>query len=321
MVLDRINSPADLKGLNARELAQLASEIRQYLVKTVSENGGHLASSLGVVELTIVLHRIFNSPEDKIIWDVGHQCYAHKLLTGRKDSFSTLRQYHGISGFPVREESPHDAFGAGHAGTSVSAALGMALARDMRGLKNHVVAVIGDGSIGAGMALEAINHAGHLGTKIIVVLNDNGMSISPSIGAMARVLNQVRFDPRYESAKSTAKRTITRLPFGESAWTLSKRIKSRSRKRPPAQHLLGAVRLHLPGPGRRAQYHRARGSAKPRPRFRVRADPGTRAHPEGQGPRPGRGRCRQVPRGVPQRAATPPTFLLTAGSSGTPSAG
>jgi 1-deoxy-D-xylulose-5-phosphate synthase len=227
MVFKKVNSPADLKSLSGRELTELASEIREYLIKTVSENGGHLASSLGVVELTIALHRIFNSPEDKIIWDVGHQCYAHKLLTGRKDSFSTLRQYHGISGFPVREESAHDTFGAGHAGTSVSAALGMALARDLRGLKNHIVAVIGDGSICAGMALEAINHAGHLGAKIIVVLNDNGMSISPSVGAVARVLNQVRFDPRYESAKNTAKRTITRLPFGQSAWKLSKRVKSR----------------------------------------------------------------------------------------------
>jgi 1-deoxy-D-xylulose-5-phosphate synthase len=227
MVLDRINSPADLKGLSVQELARLASEIREYLVKTVSANGGHLASSLGVVELTIVLHRIFNSPDDKIIWDVGHQCYAHKLLTGRKDTFSTLRQYQGISGFPVREESPHDVFGAGHAGTSISAALGMAVARDLRGLKNNVIAIIGDGSIGAGMALEAINHAGHLGTKIIVVLNDNGMSISPSVGAVARILNQVRFDPRYESAKNTATRTITHLPFGHSVLKMGKQIKSR----------------------------------------------------------------------------------------------
>jgi 1-deoxy-D-xylulose-5-phosphate synthase len=225
-VLKGVNSPADLKALAGRELPALAAEIREFLVTTVSENGGHLASSLGVVELTIALHRVFNSPVDKIVWDVGHQCYAHKLLTGRKDAFGTLRQYRGISGFPVRGESPHDAFGAGHAGTSISAALGMALGRDLRGGKHHVIAIIGDGSIGAGMALEAINHAGHLGTKIIVVLNDNGMSISPSIGAVARLLNQVRFDPRYESAKSTAKRTITRLPFGESAWKLSKRVKS-----------------------------------------------------------------------------------------------
>jgi 1-deoxy-D-xylulose-5-phosphate synthase len=225
-VLTRVNSPADLKKLSYRELPVLASEIREFLIRTVSANGGHLASSLGVVELTIALHRVFNSPEDKIIWDVGHQCYAHKLLTGRKESFATLRQYGGISGFTVRGESPHDAFGAGHAGTSVSAALGMALARDLRGQHNHVIAVIGDGSIGNGMALEAINHAGHLRTKIIVVLNDNGMSISPSVGAVARLFNQLRFDPRLESAKSTARKTITRLPFGESAWKLSKRVKS-----------------------------------------------------------------------------------------------
>src|SRR4030042_7093705 len=197
-VLERVTPPADLKGLSSRELPALAAEIREFLVRTVSANGGHLASSLGVVELTIALHRIFNSPEDKIIWDVGHQCYAHKLLTGRKENFSTLRQYKGISGFPVHGESPHDAFGAGHAGTSVSAARGMALARDLRGEKNHVIAVIGDGSIGTGMALEAINHAGHLGKKIIVVLNDNGMSISPSVGAVAKLLEPGRFDPREE---------------------------------------------------------------------------------------------------------------------------
>jgi 1-deoxy-D-xylulose-5-phosphate synthase len=224
--LDKVTSPADLKALHSRDLPALAAEIREFLIRTVSENGGHLASSLGVVELTIALHRVFNSPEDKIIWDVGHQCYAHKLLTGRRDSFATLRKYQGISGFTVRGESPHDAFGAGHAGTSISAALGMALARDRLGKKHHVIAVIGDGSIGAGMAMEAINHAGDLGTKVIVVLNDNGMSISPSIGAVSRLFNQVRFDPRYESAKSTAKKTITRLPFGQSAWKLSKRVKS-----------------------------------------------------------------------------------------------
>ncbi len=226
-ILKRVNSPADLKGLNDRELPGLASEIREFLVQTVSENGGHLASSLGVVELTIALHRVFNSPEDKIIWDVGHQCYAHKMLTGRKEAFSTLRQYRGISGFPVRGESPHDAFGAGHAGTSVSAALGMVLARDLLKQKYHVVAIIWDGSLGAGMALEAINHAGHLRKKLIVVLNDNGMSISPSIGAVARLLNHVRFDPKYESAKSAARKTIARLPLGRFAWRWTKQVKSR----------------------------------------------------------------------------------------------
>jgi 1-deoxy-D-xylulose-5-phosphate synthase len=225
-VLDRIESPADLKGLTQAELEELAAEIRELLIQTVSLNGGHLASSLGVVELTIALHRVFNSPEDKIVWDVGHQSYPHKLLTGRKRNFVTLRQFDGLSGFPVRSESPHDAFGAGHAGTSVSAALGMALARNLNKMSYHAIAVIGDGSLGTGMALEAVNHAGHLGTKLIVVLNDNGMAISPSIGAVSRLLNQVRFDPRYEFAKQVGRKTVTRLPFGETAWALSKRVKS-----------------------------------------------------------------------------------------------
>lgn len=225
-LLDKINSPADLRGLTPAELEHLAAEIRDLLIQTVSKNGGHLASSLGVVELTIALHRVFNSPDDKIVWDVGHQSYAHKLLTGRREQFATLRQYNGLSGFPVRTESPHDAFGAGHAGTSVSAALGMAIARDMNGMSHQVVAVIGDGSLGAGMAFEAINHVGHLGNKLIVVLNDNGMSISPSVGAVSTLLNQVRFDPMYEFAKKEAKKRVTRLPLGGLAWTLSKRIKS-----------------------------------------------------------------------------------------------
>lgn len=226
-LLERINRPSELKKLAYPELEQLSAEIREEMVRTVSANGGHLASSLGAVELTLALHRVFDSPEDKIVWDVGHQSYSHKLLTGRRGRFSTLRQYGGLSGFPARSESPHDAFGAGHAGTSVSAALGMALARDLAGKKHHVVAVIGDGSIGSGMAFEAINHAGHLGARMTVVLNDNGMSISPSVGVFARLLNQARFDPRYESAKRRMKKTVASLPFGDSAWELSRQIKSR----------------------------------------------------------------------------------------------
>ncbi len=223
-ILDQINSPDDLKQLKQSQLTQLASEIRQLLITTVSQNGGHLASNLGVVELTIALHRVFHSPDDKIIWDVGHQSYTHKLLTGRRVDFATLRTYGGISGFPVRSESLHDAFGGGHAGNSVSAALGIGLARDARGDCFHVVAVIGDGSLGTGMALEAINHAGHLGTRIIVVLNDNGMSISPSVGAVSRLLNRVRFHRSYESAKQAARKRIIRLPLGVSAWNFTRRI-------------------------------------------------------------------------------------------------
>ncbi len=221
-ILNRVNSPEELKKLDYPELGELARELRTEIVKTISENGGHLASSLGVVELTIALHRVFSSPRDRIIWDVGHQCYAHKLLTGRKDRFSTIRQYGGLSGFPMRAESPHDAFTTGHAGTSISAALGIALARDLKKGEYQVVAVIGDGSLGTGMAFEAINHAGHLGTRIIVILNDNGMAISPTLGALSRLLNQVRTDSRYESAKNRMRETLRHLPFGVRAWGLGK---------------------------------------------------------------------------------------------------
>ena len=170
------------------------------MVSVVTVNGGHLASSLGAVELTIALHRVFNSPEDKIIWDVGHQSYAHKLLTGRKNQFNTIRQYGGLSGFPSRDESPHDPFGAGHASTSVSAAMGMAKARDLAGEDYHVIAVIGDGAATGGMALEAFNNLPYLGSKLIVILNDNGMSISPTVGALSKIFSKVRFDKRYYKA-------------------------------------------------------------------------------------------------------------------------
>jgi len=224
-ILERINAPADLKSLTYSELDGLAQELRNEIVTTISTNGGHLASSLGAVELTIAVHRIFESPQDKLIWDVGHQSYAHKLLTGRKERFATIRQNGGLSPFPNRQESPYDAFTTGHAGTSISAALGMALARDLKQEKYQVVAIIGDGSLGAGMAFEAINHAGHKRTKLIVVLNDNGMAISPTLGAMAKLLNQVRNDARYELAKNRFRRTFSRLPLGEVAFNFSKHAK------------------------------------------------------------------------------------------------
>jgi len=174
-LLDRIDSPRDLKRLTQPELKRLASEIREELVSVVSANGGHLASNLGVVELTIALHRVFDSPRDKIVWDVGHQAYTHKLLTGRRDRFASLRQYGGLSGYVCRDESEYDPFGAGHASTSVSAALGMAVARDLAGDDYHVVAVIGDGAITGGMALEWLNQVGHLGSRLIVDFNYDGM--------------------------------------------------------------------------------------------------------------------------------------------------
>ena len=225
-LLDRIDNPADLKLLTQQELQQLASEIREELVTVVSTNGGHLASNLGVVELTIALHRVFSSPQDKIVWDVGHQAYTHKLLTGRKNLFSSLRQYGGLSGFTCRSESGHDPFGAGHASTSISAALGMAIARDFSGDNYQVVAIIGDGAITGGMALEALNQAGHLGSKLIVVLNDNGMSISPTVGALAKLLGKVRFDDRYHRAKEKGRRFLRTIPLGNRLWQASQHVES-----------------------------------------------------------------------------------------------
>ncbi len=226
-LLDRIDSPNNLKQLTLPELKQLAVEIRRELVAVVSANGGHLASNLGVVELAIALHRVFDSPRDKIIWDVGHQSYVHKLLTGRRGRFDSLRQYGGLSGFTSRGESEHDPFGAGHASTSISAGLGMAVARDLSGDDYEVVAVIGDGAITGGMALEALNQAGHLGSRLVVVLNDNGMSISPTVGALAKLLNRVRLDPRYSLAKEMSKRVITRLPLGKRLWQIIQQVQSK----------------------------------------------------------------------------------------------
>ena len=213
-MLERIDEPAALKGLTQQELTQLAVEVRELLVGTVYENGGHLASNLGVVELTIALHRVFDSPRDKLIWDVSHQSYVHKLLTGRRERFPTLRQYGGLSGFACHAESPHDPFDTGHASTSISVALGMALARDLAGERHHVVAIIGDGALTGGMALEALNHASHLNTKVIVVLNDNGMAISPNIGAVSKLLNLLNRTPKYEHVKAGTKRNLSRLPGG-----------------------------------------------------------------------------------------------------------
>ncbi len=214
-LLGSIDSPLDLKLLKQQDLEQLASEIREELVATVSTNGVHLASNLGVVELTIALHRVFDSPSDKIVWDVGHQAYTHKLLTGRRDRFASLRQFGGLSGFTSRSESEHDPFGAGHASTSISAALGMAAARDLAGDNYHVLAVIGDGAITGGMALEALNQAGHLGSKLIVILNDNGMSISPTVGSLAKMLDRVRFHHSYRRAKEKGWRILSHFPFNK----------------------------------------------------------------------------------------------------------
>ncbi len=189
-LLEHINSPADIRSLSLTELEELAADIRDTIIQTVSRNGGHLAPSLGVVELTIALHYVFNTPQDRLIWDVGHQSYAHKLLTGRKDRFDTLRQYKGMSGFPKRKESEYDSFETGHSSTSISAALGITLARTIRQETDRAIAVIGDGSMTAGMAFEALNHSGHLDKDLIVILNDNEMSISPNVGALSSFLSR-----------------------------------------------------------------------------------------------------------------------------------
>ena len=230
-LLDRIDSAEDLRDLTYPQLEQLAGEIREFLVDCVHciGDGGHLASNLGVVELSIALHRQFDTPRDKIVWDVSHQIYVHKMLTGRKERMSTIRQYQGLSGFADRNESPHDAFGAGHAGTAISAAVGMAVARDLKGEDFKVVAVVGDGAMTAGMALEAMNHAGHLRENLLVVLNDNAMSISPNVGGLSRNINKLRVDPLYRNAKREIGGIVEHLPLGHQVWQGAKRVKSSMR--------------------------------------------------------------------------------------------
>ncbi len=223
-ILDQIGSTADLKRLSLMELRELAGELREEIIDTVSRTGGHLASSLGVVELTIALHRVFNTPDDQIVWDVGHQAYAHKLLTGRRGRFSTLRQLDGLSGFPKREESPFDAFDVGHSSTSISAALGMAAARDATGGKEKVVAVIGDGSLTAGLAFEGLNQAGHLKKDLIVILNDNEMSISPNVGAISSFLSRKLSSDLFVRFKKETENFLGHLPgFGKELIGLARR--------------------------------------------------------------------------------------------------
>ena len=211
-ILETINSPADLKKLTEEELVSLAGEVRQFLLENVSVTGGHLASNLGCVELTLALHYCFNSPEDRIVWDVGHQAYTHKIITGRRKRFHTQRQYHGISGFPKRAESPHDPFGAGHSSTSISAALGMAVGSDLKSDGNRAIAVIGDGSMTAGMAFEALNQAGHLRKNLVVILNDNEMSISKNVGAFSAFLSRKLTGSYYRELKKEMQGLLEQIP-------------------------------------------------------------------------------------------------------------
>ena len=224
-LLDKINSPKDLKKIPVKNLSALAKEIREKIIDVVSKTGGHLASSLGSVELSVALHYVFDMPRDKIIWDVGHQAYAHKILTGRAKRFDTLRQLGGISGFPSRGESEYDIFTCGHSSTSISVALGLASARDLKGGKEKVIAVIGDAALATGMALEAINHAGHLKKDLIVVLNDNELSISKSVGALSKYLNKIMTNPVYNKVRRRMQVLVKSIPlFGFRAFKAARRL-------------------------------------------------------------------------------------------------
>ena len=212
MILDKIQTPSDVKKLKQKELEELAGEVRQFLLQSVSKTGGHLASNLGVVELTIALFSVFDLPKDQIIWDVGHQSYTHKLLSGRKEGFQTLRQFGGMSGFPKRKESPCDVFETGHSTTSISAGLGLCQARDLQHQDNFVISVIGDGSLTGGMAYEAMNNAAQLNSNFIIILNDNEMSISPNVGGVSKYLQSIRTAPRYNQLKENVTDTLSKIP-------------------------------------------------------------------------------------------------------------
>jgi 1-deoxy-D-xylulose-5-phosphate synthase len=224
--LSEINSPADLRQLRVEDLQEVANEVRQFIIETTSRVGGHTGASLGAVELAVAMHYVFDTPSDKLVWDVGHQAYAHKILTGRRDELHTIKQYGGLSGFLRREESKYDTFGAGHASTSLSAALGMAIARDKKGEDFHVCALIGDSSLAGGMAMEAINQAGHLKSRLIVLLNDNEMSIAPAVGALTRYLNRIKEAQSYQHLKEEIGDTLESVPrFGERLRKAAKTVK------------------------------------------------------------------------------------------------
>ena len=230
--LENINSPKDIKKLNIDELNTLCGEIRELMINTVSENGGHLASNLGVVELTVALHKVFNSPTDQLVFDVGHQCYTHKILTGRREAFATLRQEGGISGFTRPSESAHDIFSSGHSSTSISSAVGLAAAKALKGERGKVVAVIGDGALTGGLAYEALNNSGNEHNNLVVVLNDNNMSISRNVGSMAKNLTTIRTSPKYNTFKNRATRAIAKIPkLGSQMMRFITMVSQKIRKR------------------------------------------------------------------------------------------
>lgn len=218
VLLPQIKQPEQIKSLSVEQLGLLSAEIRRFLIEKLSVTGGHLASNLGVVELTLALHYCYDSPRDKFIFDVGHQAYVHKMLTGRMDQFDTLRKYKGLCGFVKRNESEHDVWEAGHSSTSLSAAIGMAVARDLKGEKNKVIAVIGDGALTGGMAFEALNHIGHEQKDLMVVLNDNEMSIAPNVGAMHNYLSKIRSDRHYLRAKDELEMLLKKFRPSAACW-------------------------------------------------------------------------------------------------------
>lgn len=229
-LLESINSPDDVRQLDANQLSELADELRAFLIQTVGQTGGHLASGLGTVELTVALHRVFNTPQDKLVWDVGHQSYPHKILTGRREQMHSMRQQDGIAGFPKRSESPYDTFGVGHSSTSISAALGMAIAAqhsdDEDEADKKVVAIIGDGAMTAGMAFEALNHAGSLDANILVILNDNEMSISPNVGGLSNYLARILSGKLYMTARAGSKKVLSQIP---NMWELAERVEEHAK--------------------------------------------------------------------------------------------
>ena len=250
MILERINSPADVKRLSGEETALLCEELRQFLVEQVSRTGGHLASNLGVVELTVAIHRVFDTARDRLVLDVGHQCYVHKALTGRRELFGTLRQFGGLSGFPKPYESGHDAFVAGHASDSVSVALGMARARTLLAKDYHVVAVIGDGALGGGLSFEGLNDAGGSGEPLVVILNDNGMSIDRNVGGLSKHLSRMRTNPEYYEFKKKYRKTLEKLPAGRTLYEWSHEVKSAVKKTllPPLSTVFEEMGFSYMGP-------------------------------------------------------------------------
>ena len=230
MILETIHSPADIKALPDAQLPPLCQELREFLVDSVSRTGGHLAANLGAVELTVAIHRVFDTEQDRLVFDVGHQSYVHKALTGRQELFSTLRQFGGLSGFPKPRESCHDAFIAGHASNSVSVALGMARARTLQGKQHHVLALIGDGALTGGLAYEGLNDAGASGEPLIVILNDNGMSINPNVGAMPGHLSHLRSKPAYYHFKKWYRGLFGKHPMENGLYRFNHRVKTSLKK-------------------------------------------------------------------------------------------